>query len=97
MDNGHYSMPLPLKQPVPRLPNNQAQAISRLNLLKKKFNRDEKFRSEYTSFMEEIIAQGYAETVNEQETQNDRHNVWYIPHHGVFHPKKKKNKGSFRL
>ena len=90
MDNGHYSMPLPLKQPVPRLPNNQAQAISRLNLLKKKFNRDEKFRSEYTSFMEEIIAQGYAETVNEQETQNDSHNVWYIPHHGVFHPKKKK-------
>ena len=53
MDNGHYSMPLPLKQPVPRLPNNQAQALSRLNLLKKKFSRDDKFSTEYTSFMEE--------------------------------------------
>ena len=90
MDNGHYSMSLPLKQSVPRLPNNQTQALSRLNILKKKFSRDDKFRTEYTSFMEEIIAEGFAETVVEQDKQSGDHNVWYIPHHGVFHPKKKK-------
>jgi hypothetical protein len=39
MNNGHYSMPLPLKRPVPKLPNNHGQALLRLNLLKKRFNR----------------------------------------------------------
>ena len=74
-DNGHYSVPLPLKQPVPQLLNNQVQALSRLYRLKKKFNRDERFRTEYTSFMEEIIAKGFAETVGEQDNQNGDHTV----------------------
>lgn len=46
--------------------------------------------------MRKIIASGYAERV--PETSESKHtladqaarkrNVWYIPHHGVYHPKK---------
>ena len=39
--------------------------------------------------MEEIIAKGCAETVEEHDKQSGDHRVWYIPQHGVFHPKKK--------
>ena len=63
MDNGHYSMPLPLKQPF------ATQSPP------KKFDHDEKFRAEYTSFMEQITAKGFAETVEEHENPSGEHNV----------------------
>ena len=37
--------------------------------------------------MEEIIAKKYAELCKEDPVAD---HVWYIPHHGVYHPKKKK-------
>ena len=48
--------------------------------------------------MKKIIASGYAERVPEmsesKHTPGDqaarKRNVWYIPHHGVYHPKKPK-------
>ncbi|XP_067049874.1 uncharacterized protein [Acropora muricata] len=41
---------------------------------------------DYCSFMEEIISSGYAERVPIDETTSKQ--VWYIPHHGVYHKKK---------
>ena len=46
-----------------------------------------KYQDDYTTFMNEIIAKGYAEKVL-KEASNNHGNVWYIPHHGVYHPKK---------
>ena len=34
-----------------------------------------------------MIVKGYAEQVNPTETESGK-KVWFIPHHGVYHPKK---------
>jgi len=40
--------------------------------------------------MNEIIAKGYAEEVPKEEASYNDGNVWYIPHHVVYHSKKQK-------
>ena len=37
--------------------------------------------------MNDMIVKGYAEQVNPTETESGK-TVWFIPHHGVYHPKK---------
>ena len=87
-ENGHYEMPLPFKSQTvpPSLPDNHSMAVSRLNYLKRKFERNQNYHSEYLLFMNDIITQGYAERITERE-EGDH---WYIPHHGVYHSKKQK-------
>ncbi|XP_077977489.1 uncharacterized protein LOC144433051 [Glandiceps talaboti] len=84
-ENGHYSMPLPFKSTRPTLPNNKRTAVVRLNHLKRKFATNPKYYDDYKKFMDDIIDKGDAERVSSKE-EEDR--VWYIPHHGVYHPQK---------
>jgi hypothetical protein len=51
---------------------------------------DKRYRDDYINFMNELIEQNYAETVPESELANEDGNVWYIPHHGVYNPRKPK-------
>ncbi|KAK0131196.1 hypothetical protein N1851_034101 [Merluccius polli] len=88
LQDGHYSIDLPFRNNSPVMPNNYQVAEQRLIGLKKKFNRSEQFRTEYTEFLEDVISKGYAEVVPQAEVQRSDGKVWYIPHHGVFHPKK---------
>ena len=44
--------------------------------------------------MEGVIDKGYVEKCT---TEPKEGKVWYIPHHGVFHPKKKKNFGWYSI
>ena len=39
------------------------------------------------AFMQDIIEKGYAEKAP-HERHNDDGKLWYIPHHGVYHPQK---------
>ena len=71
------------------LPNNRFLALKRLNGLKKKLTADQQYREQYTTFMSEIISQGYAEKVRLFDT-NTEGNAWYIPHHAIFHKRKNK-------
>ncbi|KAL7841259.1 hypothetical protein SRHO_G00249500 [Serrasalmus rhombeus] len=50
--------------------------------------RDEVFRSEYTEYLTEVISRGHAEIVPQHQLEGEDGKVWYIPHHGVHHPKK---------
>lgn len=50
----------------------------RLSHLQWKFNRDEKYKRDYTTYMKEIIERGDVEEVHSDGTQGER---WYIPHH----------------
>ncbi|XP_067369271.1 uncharacterized protein [Channa argus] len=84
--DGHYEMPLPFKQDRPNLPNNKACAVQRLSSLKCRFKRDQKYYTDYKNFMKDLIVRGEAEKVPEEELNNKP--VWYIPHHGVYHPQK---------
>lgn len=40
--------------------------------------------------MRDIIDKGYAEKIPAEQLSRSDGRVWYIPHHGVYHPKKKK-------
>lgn len=61
LENGHYKLPLPLRDPNLRLPNNRDLALRRLSQLKRRFLADERYREDYVTFMEGVIGKGYAE------------------------------------
>ena len=48
-----------------------------------------KYREDYVTFMDKVLGSGYAEKVPDDEKRVvDGRPVCYIPHHGVYHPKK---------
>ena len=85
--NGHYKMPLPFKE-RPVLPDNHSMALIRLEHLKRKFLKDSKYKEDYVKFMNEVLSRGDAEEAPVLAQQEGV--KWYIPHHGVYHPKKNK-------
>ena len=85
--DGHYEVPLPLRNESLALPNNEKLAVHRLQQLKLRFRRDEKYKEDYSAFMNDMIKKGYAEKIPQDEVRQDG-KVWYLPHHGVFHPQK---------
>ena len=87
--DGHYEMPLPTKDKNLVLPNNRAMAWNRLRPLKNKLESNQTYRSHYVKFMSKVIQNGYAEKVPQgTQPKEGSKSVWYIPHHGVYHPKK---------
>ena len=90
---GHHMLPLPFKEDAVQLPDNRGLALRRLNSLRRRLIADEGRLAEYTAFMEKVVTNGYAEEVPTSELQRNDGKVWYIPHHGVNHPKT----GKFRV
>ncbi|XP_063436812.1 uncharacterized protein LOC134718246 [Mytilus trossulus] len=84
VENGHYVMPLPFKD---KNPPNKNIAVTRLNQLKGRLQRDKTYRTHYFTSMNDFIEKGYVEKVESSKQDNDGH-VWYIPHHGVYHNQK---------
>lgn len=89
-EDGHYVISLPFKSENVCLPNNRKQVEQRLSSLQKRFSRDENFHKEYCVFMNKILEEGYAVKVPDEKVIQDDGQVWYLPHHGVYHPKKRK-------
>lgn len=52
--------------------------------------RQPQFHREYKDFMHKVIDKNYAEMVPDKELERKNGQVWYIPHHGVYHPQKRK-------
>ena len=86
-ENLHYDMPLPFKN-RPLLLNNHLMALTCLVHLKRKFIKDRKYKEDYIKFINEILSRGDTEEVPSVPPENQE--SWYIPHHGVYHPKKQK-------
>ena len=86
LSNGHYEIALPWKNDPPLLINNKSQARQRLHLLKKRLLKDLALHTKYRDFMEDLINKRYARKVSKENLDNA--DVWYLPHHAVFHPKK---------
>lgn len=86
--DGHYCIGLPLREGLD-FPNNRCVAEERALNLKRKFLRNSKF---YEGFMADILDKGFAirMTPEQKVRTNQSKSIWYIPHHGVFHPKKHK-------
>ena len=87
-ENEHYTMPLPFRNGLPVLPDNRDMALRRLNSLRRKLLGNETYRLHYEAFISNLIENGHAEKVPDCEVQNNDGHVWYIPHHGIYHPKK---------
>ena len=83
-EQGHFEMPLPFKE-RPYMPDNQQLAEVRLSHLKRKFSRDEKYKEDYIKYMTDIIERDDVEEVQDDGVPGEK---WYIPHHGIYHPKK---------
>ena len=90
-DDGHYELPLPLKESFKGLPNNREDAVRRMYHLKKRFMSptNEEYKKEYMKFMGDMIENGYAERAPSDGDAKPGM-TFYINHHGTRHPKKKK-------
>ena len=77
------------KSEDPWLPDNRQMAEARLQSLKRKLERDENFHRKYRDFMDNLVSKGYARKLTAEESERRSTRTWYLPHHGVFHPKKK--------
>ena len=64
-------------------------ALQRLKHLKGRMELDENYREDYSAFMKKMIDQGHAEKIQDREISTTKPTS-YIPHHGVYHPKKQK-------
>lgn len=86
--DGHYSIGLPFKRDDIKLPDNKSQAFQRLKSLKHRLQKNPGFYKDYTDFMSQLLERGYAEKVPEENLGRSDGRIWYIPHHGVYHPRK---------
>ena len=87
---GHWEMPLPFRQTEVRMPNNRNQAVNRLNGLLHTLKRKPQMQKDYLKFMEKILSKGHASPIPQEEvtSKSQTGKVWYLPHFGVYHPKK---------
>ncbi|XP_070203688.1 uncharacterized protein [Littorina saxatilis] len=83
---GHYEMPLPFRSDNPALTNNRGAALKRVMGLKRQFERRPEYLRDYLKFMKVILDRGDAEKVPADEIVSSTRR--YIPHHGVYNPKK---------
>ncbi len=86
--DGHYEMPLPLKDDNKQFPDNKKQVLIRLRKLRQSLKNDKKYHLDYVKFMSELIFNGHAERAPEEELNPNDGCVWYLPHHGVYNSKK---------
>ena len=70
------------------MPDNKEITLSHLSKLKRRLETDSKYRKDYLSFMNDLISRGYAEKVPAEQSTIKNGQVWYIPRHGAYYPKK---------
>ncbi|XP_070577689.1 uncharacterized protein [Ptychodera flava] len=85
-EEGNLELPLPFRQDPKKLPNNRQSALNRFYNLQNQFQRKPQMMEEYFQFMKKITERDHASPVPEDEIDAD--NAWYLPHFGVYHPKK---------
>ena len=79
----HYVVPLLFQNENLVMSNNRIQALRRLECLKIRFLKDERFFKDYEKFMNDHLIKGYA-----KRAMSPLGKTWYIPDHGVYHPSK---------
>ena len=65
-EDGHYELPLLLNESSASLLDNQEVALRRLSQLKR-IKSDQKYKEDYTTFVENLIKNGHAERVPSDE------------------------------
>jgi hypothetical protein len=86
-ENNHYVLPVPVKDEVTA--SGLKAAKQRLDMLKKRLDRDQELKIQYANAINDLLSNDYAEKVPEVEVQV-RSQVHYLPHHPVINPNKSK-------
>ena len=81
-DGKNYEVRLPWKRDHPKLENNYAQAVKRLESIERKLKRDPKKAEAYTTAINQYVEKGFAEEVFDLTSGDE--SVRYLPHHAVF-------------
>lgn len=89
LQDGHYSLKLPFGRANISMPNNRQIAVQRLQSLKRKMKKDQQYKQEYVAFLNHMFENNYAEEVPQNELTRSPGKIWYVPHHGMYHSKKK--------
>ena len=87
LPNKNLELPLPFRNERPPLNDNKAIAQKRLSNLRRRFDEDSSYANKYKETVQTMLDREDAEEVPEKDANLP---AWYIPHHGVFHPKKQK-------
>jgi hypothetical protein len=86
-EDGHYELPLPLRNSSEPPVYNRVIALHRLQALIKRFKKDSQHYEHYKKFMQDLFQKGYAEEVPKCEMTRATHSC-YLPHHGVYNSAK---------
>ena len=86
-ENNHYEVPLPMRNKDAKLRHNRELVLKRTLPLQRKFEKNPEFHEHCKQFMQNVVDKGFAQKCQEPvEGVEDK--GWYIPHHGVYHPRK---------
>ena len=88
--DGHYTLPIPFKNPALKLPDNQQMAEKRLSSLKRKLLKNYDLHRKYMDGMNDLLKKGYAMPIPKKDVHRNSGKVWYLPHHPVINPNKEK-------
>ncbi|CAB4010492.1 Hypothetical predicted protein, partial [Paramuricea clavata] len=88
MVNGHYEVGMLWKSDETWLPDNRNMAAAQLRTLRRKLDKNAELRGKYEVFVDDYLEKGYTRKLTVEETARRTNKTWYLPHHGVFHPKK---------
>ena len=86
-ETGNWELPLPFKDQNVKMPNNRSQAEQRLQGLLRTLKRKPQMQTDYVEFMGKMLDRGHAAPVS-PKAEEEQGKVWYLPHFGVYHPKK---------
>ena len=89
-DDGNWEMPLPFRLKDVKMPNNRSQAVNRLNGLIRTLRRKPQMEKDYFEFIQKILDKGHTSPVplDDIRAKSQSGKVWYLPHFGVYYPKK---------
>ena len=74
-----------------KLPNNYCASLVQLKSLEKRLAKDEDLREKYTSTIKEDLNKGYViEVADAHKVESRSDKEWYLPHHTVLNPNKRK-------
>ena len=88
LPNGHYELPLPFRSDNVHMPNNRIQALTLAKAERRRFIKDPKYFEDFQGYMNEIFDGGFAEVVSPQSEAVEEGKEWFLPYHGVYHPRK---------
>ena len=89
-DGQNYEVQLPWRKDDPRLENNYAQAVKRLESIERRLKRDPVKAEAYSAAINQYVEKGFAEEVSQRGNENGV--LRYLPHHAVFRADKRTTK-----